>query len=584
MRARRLFVVSLAALAVLHLCYGLKRLTLGLDFTDEGAYLAWPLRMLFGEKPFAGDVTTLLRPLSAYLSAVFEIYPGITLYEFRLLGWSLHLVSFCVLSAYLFRISRAALLSPLVASVPFYACHILGLATPSYNSISSDFLLMALALRGLAEDGTARRQVWLNVASGFALFVATLAHPGLGLVGAVIVLREFVWGGLAQNAFRRRLSPSNLGAVVFVAGWLAFIGYLAATGALEIWLHRVALFQSFSVRSIRTSPVRFYLLLLGYPFLIGRLAQIFSVAAFVAGCVLLFSRRPNHRPRASAAAAALALFALVSLICVFSYNPGHLPIAFAQAAVFLLGVHCLGLTGPLLPPNPSARFLLFLSLLGALTYATVSYYFSPFRSWLSGILALPFAFATGLTLLLNVDPGRFRALFRTLATAMLVLAVACVAREHYRSVYRDSAPPELQSVFRVPKLNHIRSTPERVHAVDALYDYLHPRIQRGEALLAFDNCPILYYLLDAKPAYGMAFAVRYTQSRAALEQLDREFRAQPLPRYAIRTLVNPAEAVWHTASRTNYDDYPLNETLVANYQLEQTIFPFQIWRLKGDGS
>ena len=67
---------------------------------------------------------------------------------------------------------------------------------------------------------------------------------------------------------------------------------------------------------------------------------------------------------------------------------------------------------------------------------------------------------------------------------------------------------------------------------------------------------------------------------AALRRLNQEFESRPLPRYAIRTLVDPSDAVWSTAKRINYDNYPLNQTVMANYELEQTIFPFEIWRLK----
>lgn len=567
-------------MALLYLCYGLKRLTLGIDFTDEGAYLSWPLRMLFGEKPFAAELGTLLRPFQAYLYLVFKIHPAMTLYEFRLLGWLLHLLSFCLLSTYLFHLSRKPLESPLVASVPFFVCHIFGLAPPSYNISSSDFLLIALSLRGLAAANGSRWPTALNIAGGFALFLGTLAHPVLGLVGAAILLYELIGCDLVQNLFHRRLTPSNMGALVFVACWLAFAGYLVAIGAHAVWFQRMSLFQSLAVQSHKVSPVLFYLQLFGYPFAFSRFALLFTLAAFTGGGVLLHASRTRNERRAATAAALLALLLIVSLIYNFSYDPGHLPICLAQAALILLGLHCLGCTASLLPIATTTRFSLLLSGLAAVAYATVTFYFSPFRSWISGILALPFAFATGLTLLLGVQPGRFQSLFRTLSFLALVLAVACVAREHYRSIYRDATVDELRATFRLPKLRHIRSTQERVDAIDALYEHLHPKLARGEPLLVFDDCPMLYYLFDAMPAYGLTFATRYTQSPMALRQLNQELNAKPLPQYAIRTLVDVSESVWATARQSTYNDYPLNETVMANYELEKTIFPFEIWRMK----
>jgi hypothetical protein len=91
---------------------------------------------------------------------------------------------------------------------------------------------------------------------------------------------------------------------------------------------------------------------------------------------------------------------------------------------------------------------------------------------------------------------------------------------------------------------------------------------------------MLYYLFDAMPAYGLTWATRHSLSPATLLQLNRELNAKPLPKYAIRTLVDVSNPVWGIAPRTSYDHYPLNETVVANYELERTIFPFEIWRLK----
>jgi hypothetical protein len=278
--------------------------------------------------------------------------------------------------------------------------------------------------------------------------------------------------------------------------------------------------------------------------------------------------------------AGLWLLLLGSLLYGFSYQTESLPVFFVQATLILVLAHGLGFTRGVAHADTPTRLLLGLSGFGAVVYASVTFYFSPYRSWQSGMLALPFGFAAGLTLLLNVAPARSRALFRVLSTGMLVLTVVCVARQHFHAIYRDAPVQALQTPFRTPKLRGIYSTAERVRAVDALFEYLHPHVARGERLLVFDDCPMLYYLFDALPAYGMTWATRYTQSRAALEQLDREFRAKPLPNYALRLVVDTSDAVWGTGRQINYDDYPLNDTVVANYVLEHTIFPFEIWRLR----
>ena len=583
MSSSRRFAATLAGFVLIYGLYGLRRLGLGVDFTDEGAYLAWPLRTLFGEPSFAGDPLLSLRPLLNHLSLIYRIYPEISLYEFRWLGWIAHLGSFSMLALCLFRLSGAAFRSPLIASVPFFACHIFGLAVPSYNSISSDFFLIALSLFGLAAGGKPRHPLALHLAGGLALFIASLAHPVLGVVAALIGLNEIFRRNLLQNLRHLRPAASNAGFLAFAGCWLVYFFYLLATGAFAVWLQRSALYPSARIRSLGQNPSRFFLELLTYPFAYDPVAVGFSVAVLALAVALAMLARAGRTAAAGNTAAALALLLVIAIIRTFSYNPGQLPVAFAMVGIVVVFVHCLRIGEPALAVEPDIRFLLAASTLAGLLYAAVTFYFSPLRSWTSGILALPFAFAVGLSLLLRATADRFAPLIRVLSTATLALAVACVAREHYRSIYRDAAPAGLVATFRAPKLRHIRSTPERTQAIDALYDYLHPQLARGEPLLAFDDCPMLYYLFDAMPAYGLTWAVRYTQSPAALRQLNRELNAKPLPRFAVRTLVDLSHPVWRTAPRTNYANYPLNETVLANYRLEQTIFPFEIWRLNKTG-
>jgi hypothetical protein len=372
MRARQLFLFSLTAFVLVHLCYGLNRLSLGIDFTDEGAYLSWPLRMLFGEAPFVSELATLLRPLASYLFVLFKLHPATTLYEFRLLGWCVHLLAFLILAIYLFRLSGAPLQSPLIASVPFFVCHIFGLASPSYNSLSSDFLLIALSLRGLAAIAGTKWKVRMNIASGLALFICTLAHPGLGVVGAVILARELLKQKLAQNLIHRRMSPSNIGVLVFTTCWLAFFLYLAATGAVAVWLERTILFQSLAVNPMLIDQLRTWARLAGYPFLHSRIALVFSVAALVCiGAWLRLSRRGDDQGTARAATI-LGFLLVAALVCTFSYEPDQLPVMFAQISFVLVATS-------LARSDRENRFLVLMSALGAVLYATATFYFSSLR-------------------------------------------------------------------------------------------------------------------------------------------------------------------------------------------------------------
>lgn len=583
MRPRQIFLASLAVSALLAVVYGWNRFALGVDFTDEGAYLAWPLRTLFGERPFTSELMTLLRPSEVYFTLPFQLHPAITLFEFRLLGWLGHVAAFGVLAAYLFRLSGAPLQSVLVASVPLFVCHIFGLAPPSYNTLSSDFLVIALSLRGLSASDETRRPFALEFGAGLALVIATIAHPALGLVAAVMIVYEVLARNLAPNLWRRTLSPSNFGVLVFVGCWLVLGIYFLASGAAGHWLQRLSLVHSAIGNSVQNDPVRFYLALGSYPFRYSSAALVASALIVpVAAAAIVFARR-GQGELAARCATALALLLVASMIVTSAYEPDFLPISLVRAALVVVIVHALRPRAAARAVDAGTTSLLWFSVLAAVLYATFTFYFSAQRSWISGTLGLPFAFAVGLTLLLRASPATHR-LWRVLPLGLLALLVAGAARAHYHSLYRDSTPAELVAVFQNPKFRGIHSTAERVDAVEKLYAQLHPQLARGDPFLAFDDCPMLYFLFDARPVYGLTWAVRYNQPPAVLRQLDAELRAAPLPRFAVRTLVDLSHPVWSTAPRTSYKNYPLNETLLEHYALSQTIFPFEIWELKSGRS
>ena len=578
-RSRTKFWAILAAAVFIHAIYGLKRLTLGIDFTDEGAYLAWPMRMLFGERLFEADPLTLLRPLQSLLFVIFKFAPGITLYEFRLIGWALHLGSFAILSYYLFRLCHSAWQSVLIASIPFFICHIFGLASPSYNSLSSDLLLVALSLRALSFLDNPNGSIPLNMGSGLALFVATVAHPGLGVIAAIILIHEAWRHRLMINILRRRPTGPNIGVIVFILCWLVFLLFVTNSGALSLWIERTKMFQSFAVTAKEARPGLDYWRLIAFPFSYSRLALVFTFCTLALVAALHLSPRLGGGSNAERTRVFLAFLLLISLLCSFSYEAEYLPISFALVSMLLIGIHWVNPTRAATPADSEIRYLLLISGAAAGCYAALTFYFHPYRSWISGILGLPFAFSVGLSLLLRVKPDRWDAI-RMLAVGSLILVVGGAAGEHYRNIQRDDSPARLDTHFSIPKLKHIKSTAERAHAINELYAYLRPKLTRGEPFLAYDDCPMLYFLFDAKPSYGLTWASRYAQRPATLQQLNRELQTKPLPRFAIRTIVNLSSPVWSTAPRTNYEQYPLNETVMSNYVLDRIIFPFEIWRLK----
>lgn len=577
MRPWRNFLISLAAMLVLYLAYGVVRFRLGVDLTDEGAYLSWPLRLLYGEPAFTSEIMTITRPLEVYLYRILPFGPALGVYGMRLLGWSIHLAAFAVFAGTLFLRGAPAWRALFVASVPCFAVHLFGLAPPAYNMMGSDFLMIALSLRAAAAWPGGPKPDLPSLLAGLALFVATVSHPGLGLVAAVALVWELGPGQLWQNGSGRRLSPSNRGMLAFVVCWVVLLMVLGATGGLRHWAERLAAIQAITASVARQSPAGFVGRLLAYLPTYHWAARTLALG----GTLLVLGRwwsvrrrRPELERKFTVLLALLVGGTLFALLLAPRAEPST---AFALLT-FLLVLWRL----PFFFSAADARvpgMLTALSLLAGLVYGTATYYFTPLRSWQSGLLGLPFALGVGLEALVAETSRRVPGSERLSAAVMFALIVL-VARGHYGLIYRDAAPGELTAGFRIPALRGIRSTPERVASLDALYDYLHPRLPAGSPLLVFDDGPLLYYLFEARPVYAATWAVRYSLPLPLLERFDRELRAKPLPDYAVRLMVDPSYPVWATAARTRFDNYPLNRTLENAYKLERTVFPFEVWKRK----
>ncbi len=571
--SKGIFLAGMVVFVIAMVAYGLDRFRFGLDFTDEGAHLVWPLRISLGERPFAGELMNLVRPVEVYLAVLYRWNPEMSLYQFRLLGWTVHIAAYALFAGLLFRLSGAPLRSLLLAAVPLFGCHILGLATPSYNNLSADFLLVALVSWGLAARPGLGCRLW-GALGGLAMFVSTMAHPGLALVAGALIVNEASRLMLNQGGSGRNMTGLRLGLLVWSAAWLAYGASCWWDGTLEIWRERMAMSRAPLPDHGNTGM--FFGLLMLYPFSHSREIVVGSLLLVAAGAaVIALSRKkigPSGGERIMLAAGILMLPTFV-----FAYLTAGLPLGLVAAGLLAGGFACAFPREPAEADHENIRALLLASMLAAVTYASLTYFYTFERSWLSGLLGLPFAFGAGATLISGRANGRAGLLPAVLSAAAMLL-LFCAFNEHRLAIYRDAARPRLTAVFSLPKLRHIRSTPERVQVIEALHRSLAPRLRPGDDLLAYDDCPLIYYLFDARPAYGLAWAVRRGQSPATLARLNDELNAKPLPRYAIRALIDVSETDWASAPRMSYDDYLLNDTVQRHYVLEETIYPFEIWR------
>ncbi len=423
----------------------------------------------------------------------------------------------------------------------------------------------------------------LRLCAGLSLLVAVICYPSLVVLIPLTLaydVREFYRASCAP--MREKLSLAGTSIAIFFAG-LAFFSYLCLSGAAAHWLARINLVHNSSLTAFKAGVGSFYGHLLQELFtkLVG--FKHYSGCVLLLACFILLAKQSLLRKLKPLL---LIIFQVYSLYILVDQHRGDsdignffFPTAFCLVTMTSIIVYLLMEIRLSRPIDSPALFCVLISLAGCLIYCASTYFFDYYYCWNSGLLALPFTFS--FILAINVgELCRDRKLRLVLAGAALLAPAYVAFRYNYYGVRRDSEVTKLTVDFKIPPLQGIKSTPDRVASIEALYGYLRPQMAKGESLLAYDDCPMLYFILVSKPAYGLVWAVRYTKSVETLKELDLEFNSKPLPRFAIRTTIDLSANDWKTAPATNYDNYPLNKSVLANYELVKTIFPFEVWKLK----
>ena len=577
--------LALAGIALLYIGFAVRKAALGIDFTDEGLYVAAPLRLKMGEPLFSSEIMTLLCPFEFISQVFFHIFASPTLHQLRLCGWAIHIGVYLAFFLVLFRECRSLLIAFLSSSISFFVSFAWPstIATPSYKSLSTDFLLLFLCLFFASHRWRSIPALSLRLFAGLSLLVAVICYPSLVVLIPLTLaydIREFYRASGAP--MRERLSLAGTSIAIFFAG-LLFLGYLGLSGAAAHWLARINLVHNSSLTAFKAGVGYFY----GHLFhtLFTQIVSFkhYSSFSLILACFILVAKQSLLR---SWKPFLLAIFQVYSLYTFASQSTGRsdlenffLPTAFCLVAVNSIIVYLLMEIRLSRAVDFLGFFCISISLAGCLVYCASTYFFDYYYCWNSGLLALPFAFS----FILATQVGelcRDRKLRLVLAGAALLVSSYAAFRYDYYGVRRDSKVEKLTADFKIPPLRGIKSTPDRVDSIEALYGYLKPQMAKGEPLLAYDDCPMLYFILEAKPTYGLVWAVRYSKSVETLQELGLEFNSKPLPRFAIRTMIDVSANDWKTAPATNYDNYPLNKSVLASYELVKTIFPFEVWKLK----
>jgi hypothetical protein len=572
-------------LATIFLGFALMKSSLGIDFTDEGLYVVAPLRLVRGESLFSSELLTLTRPFELVSQVFFRLLDPPSLYGLRLCGWTVHICAYLVLFVLLAREAGSVLIPAASSATSFFFSFAWEstIATPNYKSLSTDFLLLFLCLFYFSARWPTRELGKIRVTAGLSLFLGVVCYPPLILIGALTCayeLRLFLWNH--EGSTRRNFAL--LGATIAgVSAGLALLGCLWTSGAMSLWFDRIHLVQSISLTSVRSSGLGFYVEL--FRDIATKTPGLWHITIGLL-LVLSFTGLMQRKAFRRFQATVLALYVLYSIFVIIDHYHGDsdtehffFPTTYCLVGIGLIPLCLLRAVRLPRPAHGVASFCLIASGLSALIYATATYFFDYYYSWNSGLLGLPFAFSFNVCGILA--SRRLPAFLRATATLALLLLAAISARYNYEGVRRDSAPEKLTAQFSIPPLRNIYSTSERVVAVEALYSYLKPLLASDQRLLAFDDCPMLYFILEAKPAYGLAWAVRYGISPSTHDWLVQRLLAKPLPKYAVRTMVDLAAKDWSRSAKVAYgSEYRLNETVESRYRLIKVLYPFEVFELR----
>lgn len=494
------------------------RLRYGVDWTDEGLYVALPWRFVLGDRPF-------IEELDLHQTAALITYPFVWAWM-RVVGSNTGIVLFLRV-LWLAFVSGVAvvgysLMKRLVAKPLAVACAAIYVVTipfivpsPSYNTIGSGLLTVGLAL--LAIDALAAEGGWARPAlAGFAHALAIVAYPTLAVGAAVAIGSLAAIGSLTAVATRARR-------------WRALAAYVSALGAALLatvvllvslvgveqlrvsydYTNRAGTYEGglAKMQSIWESFVQYGAWRLGLPL------------ALVVAVLLLWDRWPRAR---------LALLALPLIsLALTGQTHTRAPLLW----VFSFGVLSLLLLLKRKREDPlmlAAVIVVPASLAGGLATAYTSN-----NGLLNAGLGMAPVLLIALPLLLEsaLDDARtpLRPAHVWLAVAALSALLLCMVAVDSSASYRDGPPLTLRTLVRSGPWAGIYTRPETALLLQSLRDDVAAAGSKRDRVLIYPGEPGAYLVANrrvAPPALWLAVGSR--------DVLDRFYASGRLPDLIVR--------------------------------------------------
>lgn len=522
-RALTILVVVAVALATF------VRIHFGIDFSDESYYVAMARRFALGDRPLIDELSphqsaALLPALLLWLRARFVPgTEGLVLYT-RLLYFGLGLL--------VWRELHRSLRSPFGAEVALLAGGLYTAFIPfnvpnlSYNTLGCGFFTLGCFVAAHGVLGRAGRR---------PLFVAGLMQ-GLAVINyPTLLLPVFVWWGALVLVTGRGRAAAALATLAGIAVPLVTVALVLKKPTAEEW--HLFLRGATSIKAGESA--------------LGKLAAVVKLGwesypwkpvllPLVVACLI------GARSRWALRAWCAALLPLVLL----PYARGT-PVLHANGLVL-----CLGLVAPFLMPGfsrPRERVLVTAVWLPSFVAGVTTAWTSTNAHWNffvgffpAAVLACAYLAEAARAPARQALKGRAPApVGGAVALLPVLIVLAALVADQYRSVYRDDPLPRLTEQVRSGAFAGLRTSPGRAAFIRQLSADLAPA--RGDGLF-YDSFPGGFLLVPGRPAVNTVWVMAHRDNPNLDRTVFTEYwnRTGRTPAFAVRMLEIPRSTteVW----------------------------------------
>jgi hypothetical protein len=212
---------------------GYQHATKGIDFWDDGFYTATSMRYVFGDIPFVDEFATHIYSFDKLVAPVFFLFPKINLLQLRLVGITFNLFTIFMLFILLSRYAPP-IFSSITCALIFLINNFSFLASPSYNSLGSNFITLSFVSLIYSSISNKWRYT-LAILSGLLLVFASISY--LSLSGMILAPLIFIVLSLIytkQFAIIRKNIITLIGTYFFCFIFIASLMYLG--GILPVFI------------------------------------------------------------------------------------------------------------------------------------------------------------------------------------------------------------------------------------------------------------------------------------------------------------------------------------------------------------